>query len=599
MKVKNLQLGTTITYRVSSQIRASLNPAGIGTSPDQQTFAIRARAEYRLHLIVLSRKPEEGTWCLVRWSDWKLTSTPELPDWKEQTQQVGDWYLLFTPNGTLYLPHAGPNDEKLHHPRANAVWMLQFVLPNSKPLPKRWQIQEPYLSCKALCTYQHKGQKGNQTVFQKRYERAILTEAERSVGKEIRLEGTLSYEQISPMLWKRLEGKIREQSLFQSKPVGSNETTLSVQLEKVTAPSAGTLRMARTFRPPQGNRVPLYGLVATNVDQEKARAKALLGNRSLSQLWKELDALGESPEDRSEKATQKYTELALALEGARILYPDRVIPRLKKILAEAAVNSARFWLVLGALGNDCVPMLTEIYQHSPAAEKRLILLRQMSFCVPNSTQLFETLHAHLPHITNNDEYRQAILTLAAWIPHFREAPTESMRQFVRWVREQTESALANPSMTEQTFWLSVLRNLKDEQQIDLIDRFAQRGEDTVRQEAVNILLEILPKSNLRFAEKLYERDPSPRVRLAVVTKVIDSIPHPDAYKLVDRALFNDPDQRVRLELLKPLAEKAMSDSVVLKLLVRASKTNSMDEVRRQSLVILAALHAQGVPIPDE
>lgn len=596
---KNLQVGSALIYRIFSELKVFVNPLGVESPNQQQDLSIQAQAKYRLHLTVLFHRPNEGTWFHVRWSDWQLVSIPELPDWKKQTQQVGDWYLQVAPNGVLYLPLGKPDDEKFHAPRANAVWMLQFVLPESDPIPKHWQIREPYLSCEALCTYQQKGQKGKRSLFQKRYERALLTEEERSFGKAILLEGTLTYEQIVPMIWERIEGKVRENSFFQGKQVGSNEITLTVRLEKVVPPSAKTLRMAHAFRPPQGNKAPLYIRFAINANQEKARAKALLGDRSLHQLWKELEALETSPEGNTETEVQKRTELALALEGAAVLYPDQVIPKLKKILADAEVDSPRFWVVLGALGKECVPVLMEVYQESSSVEKRIILLRQMSFCTPHSKRAFEILHLRLRSITDTDEHRQAILTLAAWVPYLKEPTPAAVRQFIRWTREEAGLALSRTDVDEQMFWLGVFRNLKDDQQIDLVDRFAQRGEETVRQEAVSLLIDLLPKDNIGFSEKLYLREPSPKVRLAVVQKVVQWLPCPEAHQLVERALFNDPEQSVRLELLKSLGEKAIDDSTALQLLVRASKTNSMESVRRQSLVILAALHAQGIKIPEE
>ncbi len=549
--------------------------------------------QYRLLIAPLSTP--KG-WFRAEWSDWRPSGEPVI-DWSTQAPQVSPWYYRLLPNGTIEILNTPEDPPWAHTLRASAVWFLQFVKPTSASA--EWTVNEPYTSGEVVCRYRREKQTRTETHYRKQIVRLVNPKL---MGDLIlKLEGELRYVvRTRDHTVLSIEGTIREQSLAQGEVVSQSVNRVQVRFVREKPVPASLVSkwqsQLRQFQS-QGRLLTVVNL-PTPEEERLLRARALMGQRTLSTLALEIRALDElaTPPEPSQTIP-----LQLALEGALVLYPNEARTFAETLLTQRSTPTQSFWVVLGAVSSSeqADTILLNALQRSTSNEVRLILARQMTLIRTVDPKNFTALW-NLYQQTSEEELKSALgIALGAWVARLPESSRTLAQPFLVYLRKQLEEAELSQNEERIRYWLTVVSNTQLEQFLPFWERIARRGSEALRESVADLLTSLTSEKFTQLLVRWVSIEPAGVVRAKLARVLGQRWGHREVSRLLERLLFNDPDQSVRLAITDALANLAANNESAMRLLVRASRENSDERVRRQALLNLASLHAQGVSVPKE
>ncbi len=577
---------------LSSQAQYPANPFATlsGESPQSEKIRLNARLQYRLRL-----NPVLSQYYRAEWLDWNIQGLPEA-EWKQQAKRVSPWYYRVRSEGTIEVVQREAETLEHHALRVSALWFLQWLKPNERR--SEWTVEEPYPSGKVVCRYRRERQTRTETAYRKQFLRFVGSANPKQL--EQRITGELRYtfrNRDSALL--SVEGVVREQSFSKGTLVSESVNRVQVRLLRERPIDPALVAKWRQEAEATKTASQWRNLVSlpTPEDERQAQARARLGGRSLRQLIEEIQALGNQ---KGELPPEQQIPLQLALEGAFVLYPNDTTRFAEQLLNETTEPKASFWVVLGAVsGSETgASILLSAYQRNRSPEIQLILARQMVLTKGVNPTLFEQLW-QVYQSESDPTLRSALgLALGSWAGQVASRARKAVEPYFEYVHTQIREAEQSQNEEQLRYWLDVTANIGSLEFFPFWERIARRGAEPLRRAVAEMLSSIPTEQTARLIGELVPIEPSATVRALLAQTLIKFWGQfPSVPKQLAQILFNDPDPNVRIAVVDGLVGLAAQHQEAMQILVRASRENSEESVRRRALIGLASLHAQGVPVP--
>ncbi len=586
-------------YEVSlqSEARYPANPFETLSSPSASTtpptmVTLNSTLRYRLQLVAL---PTPSGWRRAEWRNWQITGAMPQDEWRRLAAQVSSWYYRARPDGVVEILQTASDTLERHALRASATWFLQWVPPKTGK-PHQWTSQEPYVSGDVVCEYRIERQTRTETTYRKRFVR--FANPELGGGRTQTLSGELRYTlRNRDGVILSASGTLREATKFQDKTISESVNRLQMRLVRERPANPHQVRQWSAQLERQRAQARLRTVVSLPTPEEEriARARSLLGQRTISELISEIKAL----DSLSNPEQSQLITFQLALEGAFVLKPEPTRRFAQAHLAQATMPTPSVWVVLGALSADeqASAVLLHTLLNNPNKEIQLIVVRQMALLSQVKPTEFSALWNHYQEETDL-ELRSAIgLTLSAWVSALPDSTTSP---FLDHLQQQAEQAEAQGDETQWRYWIGAIANTRRPRFLPLLERWVRRGSEPIREAVTDALSPFVSPETTQLLMRLASIEPTPSVRAKIGQALCQRwTSAPEVRREVERLLFNDPDTGVRTALVEALVGVSANDADALRLLVRASRENSDEQVRRRALIALASLHAQGVQVPKE
>ncbi|MFQ3610750.1 MAG: HEAT repeat domain-containing protein [Fimbriimonadales bacterium] len=564
-------------------------------SPQAPTATLNLQVRYKLETVPL---PVAGGWYRAQWSGWQASGENPFLDWQRQAPLVTPWFYRVRPDGVLELLQESQAPGWYHGLRTSATWLFQWVAPD----PKRtaWNTTEPYTSGEVRCEYRQLQRTNKETLYSKRFLGLVNPVLQGNLT--IQVSGELRYTlRNRDQVIVAVSGSIREASVSEGRVV--SETVNQVQVRLIRErPVSDTQRRAWVSQWSQlrrGGQLRTVVALPSPEEERLARARAMMGHRALPQLIEEIRALDKRPQPVE---NEQLIPLQLALEGALTLYPKQAEEFATAHLAQVESPSPSFWVILGAVSGSerASAILLRGFEQARSREIQLLLLRQMAFAGRTTVPEFRTLWTRYQTIDDPELRTQMELTLSVWVAGLPTPLPPEAQQFVDKAIQAMNEAEQAEDENRLRYWIGILGNMRRQEVLPSLERLARRGSETLRKTAVEALQAFTQPEVTDLLVKLVPLEPAPAVRGAIAKALAQRWTlSPQVPQILERLVFNDPEPGVRLAVVDALVGLAARNDTALRLLVRISRQNSEERVRRQALIGLAALHAQGVSIPRE
>lgn len=589
---REYQISLRSRLRYPATLLQSLTKPTPAQSP---TTTLQPQVRYTLQIAPL---PLPGNWYRAEWRDWQPSGDNPFIDWQRQAPRVSPWYYRVRQDGVLELLQESNVPGWYHALRTSAIWVFQWVAPD----PKRttWTTTEPYMTGEVRCEYRLLDRTPKETVYAKRF--LGLVNPQLQANLTLQLSGELRYTlRNRDQAIVAVSGTIQEQSVSEGQVVSESVNQLEIRLVRERSISETQRKAWATqwARLRKGGQLRTIVTLPTPEEDRIARAQASLGNRTLDQLIEEIRALDKQAQPI---ANEQTIPLQLALEGALIVYPAQAEAFALAHLSQAQAPSPSFWVILGAVSavERGGAILLRAFEQVRIREIQLILLRQMTFLGRVDPSTFRALWELYQKEDDSELQNQMELTLAAWMSGLpSELPLEArlfLGKVVRALREAEQTQDEN----RLRYWIGVLGNTRRAEVVPTLEQFARRGSETLRKAALESLAGFPQPQTTELLVRLAGLEPSGAVRGVLVRALGQRWSQsPKVRETLEQLAFNDPEVNVRLAVVEVLGGLASNEAEALRLLVRISKQNSEERVRRQALIALAALHAQGIAIPKE
>jgi len=602
-------IGTELEYEVKGRSRSQFWESTLLTIAGQPSkhfspFLIRQNYTYKLNIAYLMNIEQLAIFRL-RWFDWQVSGDllPEAQSLLREILRLSPTYVQQDMKGHLQFANLQAIEGWQRQAIGSILWPFQFVR-EGRNVPT-WRVFEAHYSAPVICRYRLVKTDRFIKIYNKAIEKVILSNEEKQMGKTHRFTGFLQYRFDSSGLLLSVHGTIAERVAMEGLPASYNEVCLKINLIRKNNINKSQLIKWRNEAQTVLKQARLYSLYAppTETEQEKQRARALLGSITVQQLLDELESyrqqLPESPQERSNILTQ----MALKLESAIVLYSDSILPEIKKILYKIDSANDVYWMLLGVLSNSSLMeahlLLVDQIHQSGSTEKQSAAARQIAQIQKPSLRIFEILW-ELDEKIKHEEVRKQLevsLSILARKIYLSKKNNELFNRFTAWVIQHLAKAVESQQEAEQIHWLIVAGNWGHPDTLPFIERIARAGTPNTRSAAIEALRHQNPDPAIKLLEKLYPLEPLAHIRQNMVDILSQWWQKDAARKLIEHAAFGDPEPSVRKACILVLTNIASKHRDALDMLVRIAETNSMPSVRREAMMALASLHAQGITVP--
>jgi hypothetical protein len=600
-----LSAGTRLVYQVSEQststfwsgaLQQALSGQGEASPDANSEITSKHKYRYQLRQTALN---SSGTLFMVEWS------REQIDDWQINGQSVQKHQALlkaFRSLSPVYVRLQGLGELEFACPKelpaemqsavGNILYPLQFVRnPKNR---EYWETEEAHPVGKIRCRYRLVKRDRKQAIYNKAVAEVILSHEEKQLGKTHRILGYLQYTLDSQGTIVRVTGTLRQRIAFAGTPVSHTDKTLDVRL--VTCVRVPARQLDSLQR--RANRIltasqwrPLY-TPPTEQEHEQMRAQSLLQGETPESLLEQLDhMLSMSPD--GESAQQQRFRLQSKLESALFLYGEGFVQAVVDRFRQRLTTDDGFWLLLGALCHsnrlEAQAALLAVLREPSSIEQQHAIVRQLVLIEKPRREFLHGLWEFAREQPSGELQIRLGLAVSALVSKSSEHLLAA--EIAKWCLQQLQQA------EDPTVWLSMLGNLRHKETLPDLERYARVGNAQTRLAAIKSMSRFEAKDVLPIWVRLYEIDQSQASRQAMVEQAALWWHHPLARQLLERAAFSDPDIAVRKAVVHALATIAVRDSDALNTLVRIAEANSSPAIRREAMISLAALHAEGIKIP--
>ncbi|MCL6535336.1 MAG: HEAT repeat domain-containing protein [Armatimonadetes bacterium] len=594
-------VGVRLTYQVTGQSasrfwQGALSRAASSENSNNMEEPLTLRQTYRYQLEQTILQNTGATLLTVEWRRWQTDAASQqaFGDLLREIQSLSPVYVRRQPTGAL----------EFTRPTNTPAWARQAVGSILHPFqfvrdPKRreqWETQEAHPNGRARCRYRLVKRDAKQTVYNKAVVEVLLTPEEKQLGKTHQILGHLEYTFDAQGTLVRVRGTLRERVALRGLPVSHNDMTLDIRLTTRRRLPSEHLRALQQRARRALAATQWYALHAppTEQEQEYARAQSLLQGETPQALLQALDRALETPAPLNDPAAQQSRlELQRKLEAGFILYDIAFVQAVIDRLRTRPNADDGFWMLLGVLSRASRPeaqnALLAVLQESSSAEQQQAIARQLMFLASPSAELLRDLWAFTRERATGDLQTLLGLSLSALVGRNPEQPLA--QEIAQWCLQQLERA------EDPIVWLNMLGNLRRNETLPILERYARTGNEQVRQASVVAMAKFTATDVLPVWTRLYEQEPALTVRQAIIEQTASFWENPQARQLLERAAFNDPEPQARKAVVQALAPVAARDKDALALLVRIAETNSMPAIRREAMIVLAVLRTEGVQVP--
>lgn len=564
--------------------------------------AISQKYSYTIQFTYLTPEKGKGWLQQAEWGNWQVDSKDKQPyaPLLQQILQLSPVYCRRGPDGQIYFFSETHREAWTRQAVAGILWPFQFVRPTN-PHKMLWRVQEAHPSMPVLCRYQLVRRSKNLSIYQKKVERVFIDQQLRSAGVNYQIEGRWEYRIDSSGLIVAIQGRQQEKTFLNGSLISKSIVKWNIRQVKVQklAPShVQRLILEAESRLREGRWWALYAPL-TEEENAIARARGILGNRTAEELLSQLDHLNLS--DESETARQQRTELSVQLEAATLLHP-KLVSVLAQRLQACQTADAMFWFIAGILTYSQNPEAQKVLVNSimkeTNPEKQAALARQIAFLSKPTKQTFETLWEWRKQLPVSELRDYLDVSLGSLARHLKATEPLLVAQFADWSTQHLQQAIDRQDIPAQLHWLAVIGNIGDNSTLEITFRLLRSGTELVRKAAVESLRFQDARKALKEFLSFYLSEPAIPVREAIVQQAGEWWRHREAQQLIEKAVFGDPSVRIRLTCVKLLQKLSLSDTKALNLLVQVAERNSEERVRREAMIALAALHAQGIKVPS-
>ncbi|GBC93159.1 hypothetical protein HRbin15_01647 [bacterium HR15] len=607
--LKDKLIGLEIHYEVNGQTRSQFWESTLLTiagqpSEHSSSFLITQKYKYKIKFVYLMNQGQLAIF-RVAWYDWHVSNglSPEMKAMLHEILRLSPTYIQRDEKGHLQFANPQATESWQRQAIGSILWPFQFVCAGKTE--RTWRVQEAHYSAPVICRYRLVKADRLIQIYNKSVESVIISDEEKQMGKTHQILGYLQY-RFNLSGWPdSVNGTLRERVAIKGLPASSNEVSLKIKFIGKSKIDANQLLKWKNEAQTILKKAKLYSLYAppTEIEQAKQRAQAILSSTTPQQLLSELEAsvkrLPESPQERANILTQ----MALKLESGIVLYPNLILPKIQQILYQIDSANDVYWMILSVLSNstyiEAQHLLLDQIQQSGSVEKQLAAARQIAQIEKPSEQIFEAIWKLDEQIKDEDirKHLEVSLSILARKLFLLNKNSKSLERFNAWVAQHLAKAVESRQEAEQLHWLIIAGNWGQSEVLPFVERLARSGTPNVRLAAIDALRHQNPDPAIRLLEKLYPLEPLASIRQKMIEILSQWWQKGAARTLIEQAVFGDPAPSVRRVCISTLTDLAYKHKDALDMLVRAAETNSMPEIRREAMVALASLHAQGISVP--
>ncbi len=595
-QVRNLELH----YKVDGESRSHFWMQGLQNQPPTQQPEWSAINHFSYDIILTLLR--ENLW-RIDWKNWQINGfIPEsFKPLLDYVQKITPIYVHRYSGG--HLQFACPRIKEVWQRQAvgGILWYFQFVRPSRNA--SEWRVKEAHPSGMIICRYRLVRQTKTVRIYRKSVEEVLIPATEKQMGKQHRIEGYLTYEIDRKGVIMRVSGTLQERVNLYGISTTNTKQAIRITLQKRQQLASSRLLVLRSQVEQVFQSHPRYSLYAPPTEEEQSllRAQSILQGTQPEQLLKEVVTLRRNLPSDPQRRQDLLTKLALRLESALTLHPDKMFPAIKKMLEQSEAADEFYWTLLRLLTDSSSAEAQAILLEqlgSSSEEKRLAAARQIAWLRRPSPDTFQKLWQQAQ--SADAEIRSTLeISLSILAKSLPDSAKNLIDQFATWAMNNLQSAIDENNEPNQIHWLRVAINLAHPIFWDTVAKLVKSGSEQVRLLAVEALSKQDIKRAFPVLRSSFEMEPSLSVREAVVFHAVrQGWELSEVRVFIEWAAFNDPELRIRKACVQVLLELAPKSQQAINLLAQIAERNSMPAIRREAMIALAALHASGIKVPD-